>query len=86
MVIDFTPLLVLFVVAPLTPVIVGVILRATGHRRAARVAALAALVVVVAIEALLDGPGTALPLTGVPLLLAIALYFTSRDRPDDPPR
>lgn len=79
MFIDFTGVILAFVGATLLPVIVGAVLRARGHRRGARIAAVVTIIVVFAIEALLDGPGSALIFTGVPLLLAIALYLGSLD-------
>lgn len=83
MFIDFTGVILTFIGVTVLPLIVGAVLRARGQRLGARVAAVVTVVAVFGIEALLDGPGSALIFTGVPLLLAIALYFGSRDQPED---
>lgn len=83
MFIDFTGLLVALLAACLLPLVIGFILRARRHHLAARVAAGLSAAVILAFELLLPGPGSALFLTGVPLLLAVALFVSTFDKPAD---
>ncbi len=78
MFIDFTGVIFAFIGVTVLPLIVGAVLRARGQRLGARIAAVVTIVAVFGIEALLEGPGSALIFTGVPLVLAVALYFASR--------
>ena len=59
---------------------IGFILRARGRPIPARIAAALTITLILAFELLLPGPGSALFLTGVPLLLAIALLLMTFDR------
>lgn len=80
MFIDFTGVLATLLALTLLPLIIGFILRARGRPIPARIAAALTITLILAFELLLPGPGSALFLTGVPLLLAIALLLMTFDR------
>ncbi|MCB9528666.1 MAG: hypothetical protein H6701_09800 [Myxococcales bacterium] len=81
MFIDFTGVLAALLAACVLPLIIGFILRARRRYLAARVAAGLSAAVILAFELLLPGPGSALFLTGVPLLVAVALFVSSFEKP-----